>query len=116
MRVVPFLIEAGTGAGATYIPVPADHTVLGFDVTPSAVTGCTSTVSAISGSTTVGSAAIGAAGAAGTIVNGTMSTTLATRKTKVSKTVPLKMSVDARTNSTAIFGSVYLDEFALQSD
>lgn len=114
--VVPFAIPAGTGAGTLYIPVPADMTVLGFKVTPSTATGCTSSVVAMSGATTMGTAAIGAADGAGTITAATMDTTVATRKTKVTATVPLKISVDARTNSAAIFGSVFLDEHALQLD
>lgn len=116
MKIVPFMIPAATGAGSVYILVPANMTVLGYDVTPSTATGCTSTVSAISGSTTVGTAEIGAAVAAATVVNATMNATLATRKTVVTKAIPLKMSVDARTNSSLIYGSVYLDEFALQRD
>jgi hypothetical protein len=116
MKLVPFIIPAGTGAGTIYIPVDADYTVLGFYVTPSTATGCTSTVTATSGSTALGTAAIGAADAAATVTASTMSATLATRKTKITATVPLKIAVDARTNSSAIFGSVKLDEFALQRD
>ena len=116
MIILNTIIPAGTGAGSVYIPVPADMTVLGFAATPSTATGSTSTVTAVSGSTTMGSAAIGAAVAAGTITAATMSTTLATRKTKVTSTVPLKIAVDARTNSAAIYVSVFLDEFALQRD
>lgn len=116
MKMINTIIPAGTGAGTVYVPVPADMTVLGFSVTPSAVTGSVSTVTASSGATALGTAAIAAAGAAGTVVDATMSTTLETRKTKVTKTVPLKLAVDARTNSAAIFISVWLDEFALQRD
>jgi len=116
MKIVPFVIPAGTGAGTLYIPVPADMTVLGFAVTPSAVTGCTSTVTLSSGSTAVGTAAIASDTAAAAIITATMNATLATRKTKLTSAIPLKVAVDARTNSTAIFGSVWLDEFALQRD
>jgi hypothetical protein len=114
--IVNCLIQAGTGAGFSYIPVPANMTVLGFDATPSAVTGCTSTVSLLSGATTLGAAAILTDTAAGAIINGVMSATLATRKTVITKTVPLKVAVDARTNSTTIYVSVYLDQHALQKD
>jgi hypothetical protein len=116
MIIVNTLIQAATGAGFSYIPVPANMTVLGFKACPSAVTGCTSTVTLLSASTTLGSAAIGAADAAGAITAGTMDTTLATRKTVVTATVPLKVAVDARTNSSTIYVSVFLDEFALQRD
>ncbi|HBA73472.1 MAG TPA: hypothetical protein DCZ63_15155 [Geobacter sp.] len=91
-------------------------TVVGFAVTPSGVTGSVSTVSVLSGSTTMGTAVLATDTAAGAIISATMSATLATRKTKVTATVPLKVSVDARSNSVAIFGSVFLDEFALQRD
>jgi hypothetical protein len=116
MKIINAIIPAGTGAGTIYIPVPSNMTVLGMDATPSTASGCTSTVDLISGSTTVGSAAIGAAVAAATITSAVMSTTLATRKTLITKAIPLKITVDARTNSCAIFLSVYLDEFALQRD
>lgn len=115
-KLVNAKITAGTGAGTVYIPVDADYTVLGFYVTPSAVTGCVSTVSVYSGATAVGTAAITAAQAAGTITASTMNSTLATRKTKVTKTIPIKVSVDARTNSTEIYVGILLDEHALQSD
>ena len=116
MVIVTTQIPAATGAGTVYVPVPADMTVLGFSVTPSTATGCTSTVTASSGSTALGTAAIGAADAAATITNATMNATLATRKTKLTKAIPLKLAVDARTNSSAIFISVWFDEFALQRD
>lgn len=116
MKMISGMIAAATGAGFTLVPVPADMTVLGFDVTPSTATGCASTVSLKSGSTTLGSAAVLTATAKADIINGAMSTTLATRKTLVTKTVPLEVAVDARTNSSAIFFTVYLDEFALQRD
>jgi hypothetical protein len=116
MIIVNTLIQAGTGAGLSYIPVPADMTVLGFKACPSTATGCTSSVTVLSGSTTLGTAAIGAADGAGVITAGTMSATLATRKTVVTTTVPLKVAVDARTNSCTIYVSVFLDEFALQRD
>ena len=116
MIVISGLIEAATGAGATYVPVPANMTVLGFACTPSTATGCTTTVTAVSGSTTLGTASITTAQAAATISAATMSTTLATRKTVVTSTVPLKINVDARTNSSTIFFSVFLDEYALQRD
>lgn len=116
MKILTTFIPAATGAGTVYVPVPANMTVLGFDVTPSAVTGSVSTVTASSGATALGTAAIAADTAAGAIINGVMSTTLATRKTVITKAVPLKLAVDARTNSSAIFISVYLDEFALQRD
>lgn len=116
MKIIHTIIPAATGAGTVYVPVPSDMTVLGFAVTPSAVTGSVSTVTASSGATALGTAAIAAAGAAGTVVAATMNATLATRKTKITTTVPLKIAVDARTNSAAIFVSVWLDEFALQRD
>jgi len=116
MKILNFIIPAGTGAGTLYIPVPADMTVLGFAVTPSAVTGSVSTVTLSSGSTALGTAAIAADTAAAAIISATMNATLATRKTKITAAIPLKVAVDARTNSTAIFGSVWLDEFALQRD
>lgn len=116
MKMIHTIIPAGTGAGTVYIPVPSTMTVLGFSATPSTATGCTSTVTATSGSTALGTAAIGAADAAATVTAATMNATLATRKTTVTTTVPLKISVDARTNSSAIFVGVWLDEFALQRD
>jgi hypothetical protein len=117
MRViVNTIIPAGTGAGTVYIPVDADYTVIGFYCTPSTATGCTSTVTATSGSTAVGTAAIGAADAAAAITAATMNATLATRKTKITSTVPLKIAVDARTNSSTIYVTVALDPFALQKD
>lgn len=116
MILLHTIIPAATGAGTVYIPVPADMTVLGFYCTPSTATGCTSTVTASSGSTALGTAAIGAADAAATITASTMNATLATRKTKLTSAIPLKIAVDARTNSSAIFVTVKLDEFALQRD
>ena len=114
--IISTIIPAGTGAGSVYIPVPANMTVLGFDATPSAVTGSTSTVSVLSASTTMGTAAILTDTAAGAIINGVMNATLATRKTVITRAVPLKVAVDARTNSTTIYVSVYLDQHALQKD
>ena len=116
MIILPTKISPATGAGGTYVPVPANMTLLGYDVTTSAVTGCTSTVIAKSGSTTIGTCALASDTAAGAIINGVMSTTLATRKTLLTKAIPLKFEVDARTNSCEIFITAYLDEFALQRD
>lgn len=116
MKLVNTIITAGTGAGTVYIPVEADHTVLGFYVTPSTATGCASTVTVSSGATALGTAVIATAQAAATITAATMNATLATRKTKVSATVPIKVDVDARTNSAEIYVSVLLDESALQRD
>jgi hypothetical protein len=116
MVIVTTQIPAATGAGTVYVPVPADMTVLGFSACPSTATGGTSTVTVSSGSTALGTAAIGAADAAGVITNATMHATLATRKTKVTKAIPVKVAVDARSNSSSIFVSLWLDEFALQRD
>jgi len=116
MKMISAMIPAATGAGTIYIPVPSDMTVLGFSITPSAVTGSVSTVTLSSGATAVGTAALAADTAAGAIINATMNATLATRKTKITKAIPLKVAVDARTNSTAIFVGIWLDEFALQRD
>jgi len=115
-KIVSFSIPAATGAGTVWIPVDATYTVLGFYVTPSTAPGGTSTVTVTSGTADLGAAAIGATDAAGTVTSATMSSTLATRKTIVSPTVPLKIVVDARSNSCAIFGTIKLDEFALQRD
>ena len=116
MKIIPFVFPTGTGAASLDILVPSDMTVLGFAATPSAVTGCTSSVTCASGTTVVGTAAIASDTAAHAVINATMSTTLATRKTKVGAATPLRVAVDARTNSVAIYGSVFLDEFALQRD
>jgi len=116
MIMLHTFIPAATGAGTVYVPVPADMTVLGFAACPSTATGGTSTVTVSSGSTALGTAAIGAADAAGVITAGTMHATLATRKTKVGATIPVKVAVDARSNSAAIFVTLFLDEFALQRD
>ena len=116
MKLVHTIIPAGTGAATVYIPVDTDYTVLGFKVTPSAVTGSASTVTASSGATALGTAPILSATAAGAIISSTMNATLATRKTKITSAIPLKIAVDARTNSTSIFVTVFLDEFALQRD
>lgn len=116
MKMITTIIPAGTGAGTVYIPVNADYTVLGLSATPSAVTGCASTVTVSSGATALGTAAILSATAAGAIIEGVMDATVATRKTKVTTAIPLKVAVDARTNSTAIFVTLSLDEFALQRD
>jgi hypothetical protein len=110
------MIPAGRGAGTVYIPVDKDYTVTGFYVTPSGVTGSVSTVTVSSGNTGLGTAAIAADTAAAAIISATMNATLATRKTKVTAAIPIKVAVDARTNGVAIFGSVKLDEFALQRD
>lgn len=116
MKIISGMIAAATGAGFTLVPVPDNMTVLGFDVTPSTATGSASTVSLKSGSTVLGTAPILTATAKAAIINGAMSSTLATRKTLITKAVPLEIAVDARTNSSAIFFTVYLDEFALQRD
>jgi len=116
MKIISGLVEAATGAGFTVVPVPANMTVLGFDVTPSTATGCATAVTVKSGSTTMGTASVLTDTAKLAIINGTMSTTLATRKTLLTKAIPLEVAVDARTNSSAIYFSLYLDEFALQKD
>lgn len=116
MKMLHTFFPAATGAGTMYVPVPADMTVLGFSCCPNTATGCTSTVTVSSGSTALGTAAIGAADGAGVITAATMNATLATRKTKVTSTVPVKVAVDARTNSSLIYVTLFLDEYALQKD
>ncbi len=116
MKIINGVIAAGTGAGFALVPVPANMTVLGFDVTPDAVTGSESTVTIENGTLVMGTAVVAADTAKGEIINGVMSSTLATRKGLLTKAVPLEVAVDARTNSTEIYFSVYLDEFALNKD
>jgi len=116
MIIVPFVFPTATGAAALDILVPADMTVLGFSITPSGVTGSISTVTVSSGTTALGTAALAVDTAAHAVINATMNATLATRKTKITKAIPLRVALDARTNSVAVWGSVYLDEFALQRD
>ena len=116
--MIPFttIIPAATGAGTVYIPVPANMTMLGASATPSTATGCESTITFSSGSTAVGTLVVATAQGAGTVSNAIMHATTATRKTLFTKAIPIKVTVDARSNSAYIYVTVYMDEFALQSD
>jgi len=91
-------------------------TVIGADCTVSATTNCATTVSLMSGATTMGTMAVLTDTAPAAVITAVMSATLATRKTKVTKAIPLKVYVDARTQAAAIFVTLYMDEFALQRD
>jgi hypothetical protein len=117
MREVLVQIPANTGGLTVYVPAFENCTVLGAKVVNNTAPGGSGTaISLAVGSTTIGTVTVGAADGAATVSSMVMSSTLATRKTPVTATVPLKVVAAASTNSTAYDVLVRFDDSALTRD
>ena len=117
MREVLVQIPANTDGLTVYIPAFENCTVLGAKVVNNADpggSGCA--VSLAVGSTTIGTVTVAKGAAIGSVASMVMDTTLATRKTPVTATAPLKVVAAASTNSTAYDVLVRFDDFALTRD
>lgn len=111
-----FFVDAGTSQ-VIYVPIPAGFTkacLLGGTIVPDADNTTASTVTFTSGSTNVGVGTLTAT-TAGTPVAITMNSTLATRKTLFTSTVPLKITVSTQ-NATGLGICIDWDEYARLSE
>lgn len=111
-------VPASADAQTVYCPVLADKTLLGGYVVLTALQcDVISTVAFKSGNTTLGTATFPGNSPIGTIKPIVMSTTLATRKTKVTTAVPLTVVTGGeQTTATGFQCIVDLDDFALSRD
>ena len=117
MRQVLVQVPSNTAGATVYIPAFNACTVLGAKVVNSAAPGGSGTaVSLVVGSTTIGTVTVGAAAAAATVSSVVMNATLATRKTPISATVPLRVVAAASTNATAYDVLVSFDDHARTRD
>lgn len=110
-------ISTGTTAKTVYLPAFNNHTMLGAKIVNSAVPGVASSFAFKVGGITIATATVASYAAAGDVTSAVMDTTLATRKTPLTATVPLAITCDGEmTTATAFDVLVRLDDFALTRD